>query len=332
MTLDWLNITIAQTAAAATDTSPNTGPVAEILSGYVGVFVVAFLVTLLATPIMRHLAINNGVVDNPDARKVHRIPVAYLGGVAVFLGLLAGVAFSYVGKMFLPSEVYSVHESIHGQRDVPFSIILGMTLIMLTGLIDDVVGLMPRLKVAGQLLAAAALAMENVGTNLARGVMRPIGEFVGNPDLTWMIELPAMLQPVLGSSIKIDIIYWVGTAMIAVFVLGACNASNLIDGLDGLLTGVTAIAALCILIIAVNLAMLDFGGTAADHESLDATRIIVSLCLLGACLGFLPHNFNPASIFLGDCGSLLMGYVTIVLVLDLRDVELDNVSTTPENA
>lgn len=320
-----LNILLAQTdseleaTAAVVDQVSEMGQSrADILSGYVGVLVVAFLATLIATPIMRRLAIANGVVDNPgEARKAHRIPVAYLGGVAVFLGLLAGVGLSYFGGQ-LPDDVYQGHFSIHEQRPVPPSIVLGMALIMLTGLIDDVVGLMPRVKVAGQLLAAAALAMEEVGTNLARGVMRPIGEFVGKPDLTWAIDLP-MTVPFVGTSVEIDVIYWVGTAIIAVFVLGACNASNLIDGLDGLLSGVTGIAAIGIGVIALNLAVLDFGGPSEAIGSLDSARIIVSLSLLGACLGFLPHNFNPASIFLGDCGSLLMGYVTIVLILTLGD-------------
>ena len=57
-----------------------------------------------------------------------------------------------------------------------------------------------------------------------------------------------------------------------------------------------------------------------DYGSLDATRIILCMALLGACLGFLPHNFNPATIFLGDCGSLLLGFTTIVIVLTLGDL------------
>jgi UDP-GlcNAc:undecaprenyl-phosphate GlcNAc-1-phosphate transferase len=118
--------------------------------------------------------------------------------------------------------------------------------------------------------------------------------------------------PGFGAQIPIDIVYWAGTAIIAIFVLGACNASNLIDGLVGLATGVTAIAAAGLLVIALTLAMLDDGPR-------DAQRVILCLALLGACLGFLPHNFNPATIFLGDCGSLLLGFCSIVIVLTLGD-------------
>ena len=109
-----------------------------------------------------------------------------------------------------------------------------------------------------------------------------------------------------------DLVYWTGTAVIAVFVLGACNAANLIDGLDGLLSGVTAIACLGLLAVALMMIFDDPGRR-------DSQRIVLILAVLGACLGFLPHNFNPATIFLGDCGSLLLGFSTIVIVLTLGD-------------
>ena len=94
------------------------------------------------------------------------------------------------------------------------------------------------------------------------------------------------------------------------FVLGACNASNLIDGLDGLLSGTTAICGLGLLVVALGLAAVDTGPR-------DAQRIILCMAMVGACLGFLPHNFNPATIFLGDAGSLQLGFLTIVIVLTL---------------
>jgi UDP-GlcNAc:undecaprenyl-phosphate GlcNAc-1-phosphate transferase len=294
----------------------------EIFNSYIFVFLVSFVVTVSVTPLLRRLAIANGIVDRPnDPRKAHKLPVAYLGGVAVYIGVLAGIAFSFVGVALLPESVFSFHQSQfldpdiqnEGFRIVPMSIILGMTLIAVTGLIDDVVGLDPRLKIVGQLLAAAALAMQDVGTKVASGVMQPIGRLVGNEDMVYMIPMPTEI-PFLAptGSIEVDVIYWVGTAIIAIFVLGACNASNLIDGLDGLLSGVTAIAAAGLLVMALLLAQSDDG-------SLDAARVILALALLGGCLGFLPHNFNPATIFLGDCGSLLLGYLTIVLVLSMGD-------------
>jgi len=285
------------------------GPVTAIgaLQGYIGVFVVAFLVSLLATPLMRRLAVANGVVDHPTRdRKDHRLPVAYLGGVAVYLGLLLGVAYSYVAPAWdLP--LYVMHASEKQQLLTPLSVLLGLTVITLVGLMDDVVGVDPRLKISGQLLAAAALAMDDVGVKVAAGLLRPIGDFFGNQDLLYSVPLPF-----IGAEIQVDVVYWTGTAIIAAFILGACNASNLIDGLDGLLSGVTAIASGALLVIALGLAVSSDG-------PLDASRIVLCLALLGATLGFLPHNFNPANIFLGDCGSMLLGFTTVVIILTLGD-------------
>ncbi|MBM4108537.1 MAG: undecaprenyl/decaprenyl-phosphate alpha-N-acetylglucosaminyl 1-phosphate transferase [Phycisphaerae bacterium] len=290
----------------------------SIFHGYLWVLVVAFLVSLIATPIMRRLAVTHGVVDRPgEARKLHRQPTAYLGGVAVYLGIIAAVAFSYAA-LVQPGliDFHDVRADHAGDSllpaPVPLSIVLGLTVIMLVGMIDDVTGLWPRVKVGGQLMAAAALAIDDVGVKVAAGVMAPIGRLIGSPDLVWNIPLPFQVPVVGVGSIEIDAVYWTGTAIIAIFVLGACNASNLIDGLDGLLSGVTAIAMMGLLVIALGLAL-------HDHSARDAQRIILCMAVLGACLGFLPHNFNPANIFLGDSGSLLLGFCTCVIILTLGE-------------
>jgi UDP-GlcNAc:undecaprenyl-phosphate GlcNAc-1-phosphate transferase len=288
----------------------------DIFHGYIGVFFIAFIVALLATPLMRRLALANGIIDRPsEARKVHRVPVAYLGGVAVFLGILGGILYSYLGNVmpglieFHPSQYLGEEGS---PAPVPLSVLLGLTIIMLVGLLDDVVGIQPRVKVGGQLIAAAALAADDVGVKVAAGFMGWLGQMVGFTQMVRHIEIPASIPLLGGHEITLDLVYWVGTAIIAIFIIGACNASNLIDGLDGLLSGVTGIAAAGLLVIALTLAMQDSGPR-------DAQRVVMCLALLGACLGFLPHNFNPASIFLGDCGSLLLGYFTIVIILTLGD-------------
>lgn len=288
-----------------------------VFQGYIGVFIVAFVVTLLATPLVRKLAISQNVIDRPDeTRKLHKMPIAYLGGVAVFLGLMGGLLYSYAAHRFdfLIDEHPTEHlvEGLY-QPMVPFWVALGMTVIVLVGVIDDVHGISARVKLGGQLIAAAALAVGDIGVKVAAGVLVPtLGKLLDNPDLVYMFDLPFTV-PVLGTSaITIDLIYWTGTAVIAIFVLGACNAANFIDGLDGLLTGTTSIATIGFLVIALGLAVVDDG-------PLDGPRIIICLAVLGACLGFLPHNFNPATIFLGDAGSLLLGYCAAVMILSLGD-------------
>lgn len=288
----------------------------SMFHGYSAVFFVAFVVTLFATPLMRRLAVANGVIDRPnEARKVHRIPVAYLGGVALFLGIMGGIFYSYLAAKF--PVLMSFHATAHVNDSghafpVPLSVLLGLTVIMLIGLFDDVTGIIPRVKVGGQLLAAAALAIDDVGVRVAAGLLQPLGRLFGNPQMVWHIPLPFEIPLAGTSGLEIDVIYWTGTAIIAIAVIGLCNAANLIDGLDGLLTGTTAISAIGFMVLSLTLAL-------ADDGPRDAQRIVLCLALLGACLGFLPHNFNPATIFLGDAGSMLIGFCVCVITMTLGD-------------
>jgi UDP-GlcNAc:undecaprenyl-phosphate GlcNAc-1-phosphate transferase len=96
-------------------------------------------------------------------------------------------------------------------------------------------------------------------------------------------------------------------------VVTACNATNLLDGLDGLSGGATGILSLGYLALALYLActgIMSSGGTPADP-----LRITLAFALLGAICGFIPYNFHPASIFMGDMGSMFLGYVSAALIL-----------------
>lgn len=307
---------VGESVAEETSTLATSG--LAIFHRYIWVFVAAFAITIVATPIVRKVALWSGIIDRPsDPRKVHRIPVAYLGGLAVFIGIMGGTLVSYLATAWgdlgvvYPSE-HMVDGDYHGV--VPISVLLGMTVIVVVGLLDDAIGIRPGLKISGQLVAAAALAIENVGVRVAQGVLRPVGELLvradilTNSDLIFYVPIPGLEGP-----LQLDLVYWAGAGIIAVFVIGACNAANLIDGLDGLLTGTTTITVIGLTILALSLMVIDQGPR-------DAQRLVLCLAVLGACMGFLPHNFNPASIFLGDCGSMLLGYCTIVIILTLGDM------------
>ena len=102
--------------AADFSNQPLIVPPLEIFHGYMGVFVVSFLVALFATPLMRRLAVTYGIVDRPtEARKAHRVPIAYLGGIAIFLGLAAGIAFSFLGPEF-PEAIYKLQATTTRSR------------------------------------------------------------------------------------------------------------------------------------------------------------------------------------------------------------------------
>ena len=270
----------------------------EFLNGYALVFLAAFLITLLATPFVRRLAISMDIIDRPDeARKLHKFPIAYLGGFAVFLGVITAIGVS----------LFVVDGPGGLLGPVPLSIVIGILAITFTGLADDVWGWDPRLKIAGQLVAAAALAIQDIGTRVAEGALAP---FLGEAGTTLVAMGPVSVETG-------DVFYWTGTALIAFFVLGGCNAMNLIDGLDGLCSGTAAIMATALLVLSIALAAgVDFDD---PFDSMAGTRVVLCLALLGAVLGFLPWNFNPAVIFLGDCGSLLIGYLLVVIILLLGE-------------
>ncbi len=266
----------------------------EMMNVFAPVFITGFLITLAATPVVRQLAFIVGVIDTPDGlRKHHKAPVAYLGGVAVFIGFMSAML---VGSIALDGESADL-------APVPISILVGATAIALTGLADDIWKWDARLKIAGQLVAAAALAYSDIGIGAVTGFLQP---FLGpsNQELFHM-----------GSTVILNatLYYWVGTAFLGFVIISGCNAANLIDGLDGLLTGTTAIMSSGFLAISLLLAstvMIENPST-----SFVGVRVALSLALLGTMLGFLPWNFNPAVIFLGDCGSLLIGYLCVTTIL-----------------
>ena len=266
----------------------------EMLNVFAPVFIAGFLITLAATPVVRRLALIVGVIDTPDAhRKHHKAPVAYLGGLAVFMGFMAAMLVSSVATDFESVDL----------APVPISILVGATTIALTGLADDIWKWDARLKIAGQLVAAAALAYSNIGIGAVTGFLQP---FFGAANE----ELFHVGSTVIFNS---TLFYWVGTAFLGFVIIGGCNAANLIDGLDGLLTGTTAIMSSGFLAISLLLAstvMIEDPST-----SFVGVRVALSLALLGCMLGFLPWNFNPAVIFLGDCGSLLIGYLCVTTIL-----------------
>ena len=271
----------------------------QVLSPYVYVFYAAFAVTFILTPLMRLVAIHYGIIDEPDnLRKIHRTPVAYLGGVAVFMGWLAGLTVAQFAHMHRGEPGVRPHVVIN------FSIVVGACVIVILGLWDDVRRIKPWMKIAGQVFAALFLLTEGIGTECTAPLLTPAINRLyawtgwGNiPD-----PLPAPIQWFITLS---------SSALVIMLVVGCCNATNLLDGLDGLCGGVTAIIAAGFLFVATHLATQGGGLSAND----DAVRVVLGLALLGAVLGFVPFNFNPASIFMGDTGSMFLGFACATMII-----------------
>jgi UDP-GlcNAc:undecaprenyl-phosphate GlcNAc-1-phosphate transferase len=216
---------------------------------------VAFVFALLLTPLVRNTAHRWNLVDAPDARKVHSQPIPRVGGVAIavsyllsYLVLLAiGLSGSGIVRDALPLSL----------KLAPAALI-----IFATGLLDDIIGLRPWQKLAGQFAASLAACLAGV-------LIQGVGGHILSP--------------------------WMAAPLTVLWLLACTNALNLIDGIDGLAAGVGLFAAVTSLIAALlqgNLALA-----------------FATVPLAGALLGFLRFNFNPATIFLGDSGSLLIGFL-----------------------
>jgi UDP-GlcNAc:undecaprenyl-phosphate GlcNAc-1-phosphate transferase len=271
----------------------------EVLSPYVYVFYVSLVVAFFFTPIMRSVAMYYGIVDQPDQlRKIHKTPVAYLGGVAVFLGWISGLAMS----QFLP-----VHRNAPGLTHVVINpgIVAGGCIILVLGLWDDLRKIRPSVKIAGQVIAAAMLLISGNGLNITRRFFDPL-----------FVRTGMYLNWVPGAAAQEMLIVITSAAIVVALVVFCCNATNLMDGLDGLCGGVTAIIAGGFVLLAVHLGM--FSG--AEQTNNDALRVVLALALLGGVMGFIPFNFNPASIFMGDTGSMFLGFTCALMIILLGDV------------
>lgn len=148
--------------------------------------------------------------------------------------------------------------------------LLGCIIIVTTGVIDDIVPLKWWVKLLCQ-LAAAILAV-------CHG-----------------IRIEMFTNPVLFAGSEWLILGWLSVPITVFWIVLVTNSVNLIDGLDGLAVGVSAIGSVTMLVIAL---LVSEGNVA-----------IIMAALVGACIGFMPYNLNPAKIFAGDTGALLLGYV-----------------------
>ncbi|MBN1123643.1 MAG: undecaprenyl/decaprenyl-phosphate alpha-N-acetylglucosaminyl 1-phosphate transferase [Sedimentisphaerales bacterium] len=245
---------------------------------YWPVLVTAFISGLAGTWICKKIALCFGIVDKPDhVVKTHTKPVAYLGGAGILTGLLCGLA---VG-------IWQIRGLTAFQKASYWLIGTGGGAIIacIVGIIDDIYDMKPHTKILGQAVAGLVLVLSGI---------RPALHYFTDA-LSW--TMPEIVE------------VWLGTAVVFLFVLGATNSLNLLDGLDGLCAGVTGIITVAMLILAIHLSTWGFS------QAGDPVRVIVCLALAGGVFGFLPFNRHPAKIFMGDAGSMLLGFTVAALML-----------------
>jgi UDP-GlcNAc:undecaprenyl-phosphate GlcNAc-1-phosphate transferase len=212
-------------------------------------FILAAVLSYYLTPKVRQAAIKFGIMDQPDGRlKKQEEPVAYLGGLSIFISLLATASLTY-------------------QFDTTaLGILLGTSLIIVLGLVDDFGVLSPWVKLGGQVVAFWALIKAGIYI-----------------DISWL--------PV-----------WANIGLTFVWILGITNAFNLIDVMDGLCSGVAFVAAVFLTAISFSNGNYIIAG--------------FTVTLAGSLLGFLPFNFKPARIYLGDTGSMAIGFILAALTIN----------------
>lgn len=221
--------------------------------------------TLVLTPVVTSLALRRGWLDKPDEhRKIHLRPIPAIGGVALLAGIVMGVSYAFA---FQESLFFSLPH-------VPFLVIVGLVMIFLTGLYDDIKGLGFKSKFTVQL--AVGYLLLHAGYRIDVSQLPFAGD---DPYTHLLISVPLTL----------------------LWVVGTINAVNLIDGLDGLAAGVVMI------IVAALGAVFAFQG--------ELGLVVFALIIVGALLAFLAFNFNPATVFMGDAGSLTLGYIVAVFTL-----------------
>ena len=233
-----------------------------------------FLISLSITPLIKLVAIKIGAVDKPNKRRMNQVSMPTLGGLAIFIS-------------FSVSSIFFFHDTI--PTKYLFSLLLGALIIVVTGTIDDIKEISPKLKTLGILVACLEIY------------------FVAG------IHFDQITLPIFG----LIHLGWFSLPMTVIWIMAITNAINLIDGLDGLASGVSIISLTTIGIIGYFFLL---------PASLYIPILI--FILVAAIAGFFPYNFHPAKIYLGDTGALFLGFMIAVLSLQgLKNATLVTVIT-----
>ncbi|GAB3685077.1 glycosyltransferase family 4 protein [Saccharopolyspora tripterygii] len=238
---------------------------------YLLVLLTAAVTTFLLTGLVRLLAIRVGAVAYPRVRDVHVKPMPRMGGVAMYGGVLAAT--------FLATNLPALSRGFAYSKD-SLAVLIAGGLIVLVGALDDRFELDSLTKLAGQVTAAGILVLSGVQWFVFwvpwGGTDGHVGQLL-----------------VLGSN--------QGQLLTVLLVVAMINAMNFVDGLDGLASGIGLISAAATFVFCLSVLDRQNGDVNAYPPAMIAAAIA------GACLGFLPHNFQPAKIFMGDSGSMLIG-------------------------
>ena len=224
-------------------------------------FLCSFFLCYVLTPLARKLALKFNILDTPSERKIHQSLIPRFGGIALFLSfcvtltllyLIISFHFLTIGKPFLFSfnevKLFWLKTALY---------LIGATLIVFIGILDDIKNIDFRLKLLGQTLAAAIVILG-------------------------------------GSELSLTPWGFLNTLLSFLWIIGLTNSFNLLDNMNGLSGGIAAITIFFLI-------------TISYFFKFYLLTVFLTISL-GCLIGFLPYNFPKAKIFLGDAGSLFIGY------------------------
>jgi len=247
----------------------------------------AALVSLCAATYIRRLALKRGVVDAPNTeRKRHALPTPLLGGIAIYISIVFLVAAYY----FLRPESWIALTDAHVYGKHLFGILLGAGILVVGGVLDDLYSLRPRYQLIAPILAAIVVISFGIGVDV---ISNPFGGTIRldtwNITLFWWNGLPRSF------TVWSDLITFA-------WLMGTMYTTKLLDGLDGLVAGITVIGSTIIALVSILLFV-------------NMPTALLATIVAGAFAGFLPLNFYPAKLFLGEAGSTLAGYFLGVMAI-----------------
>ncbi|PKF68236.1 MraY family glycosyltransferase [Corynebacterium mastitidis] len=231
------------------------------------VVLVAAAVSFLSTGAVRYLVLRSGRVAEVRARDVHAQPTPSLGGVAMFTGFLSAV--------LVANQLPALTRGFMPVTPEMNAVVWAGAVIVMVGIVDDLYELDALTKLVGQLLGAVVMSLLGLSWTL---LYLPVGE---------------------GTTVVLDQVQ--STVLTVFLTVLLVNAVNFVDGLDGLAAGLGMIAGGAILLFSLTV-LHDQGGAVSAYPP-----AIIAAGLVGICAGFLPHNFEPSRIFMGDSGSMLIG-------------------------
>lgn len=241
--------------------------------------VIAALIVAGVTPAVQKLAVRLKAVDQPSERRVNTKPMPRLGGIAILIGFLIASIFAVTARQ--------ISSGIHDWTREVIGLLVAVTFAAAVGLVDDLKDLSPKLQTLA--LITIGLILYSSGVRI-EGITNPFGGSVGqqyNPLLNWH----ALSMPV-------------SVLLTVVWVFGVTKTVDAIDGVDGLAAGVCAISAATLALMATQLHTSD-GPTVQKYDG--PTLALIAAALVGACIGFLRYNFNPARIIMGTVGAWVLG-------------------------